>query len=211
MTEPKTEAEEIGRLYPWLLHWTINDERIGVFRSDAFAVQTADGTILIDPLPLTGTAQGELENVCAIFLTHGNHQRSSWRYRRELGAPVYVPTGVSGLDEEPDHYYGEGDQLPGGLQAIGATCFEGAACYLLFTHSDGQTALFCGDLICQDVGGPYRFPVEPSYFTRRPGEADSRRLIETGAKIFCTAHAVPSIDGANEALEGAIKRPDDKY
>ena len=211
MAEPKTQAKAIEHLFPWLLHWTIDDERIGDFRSDAFAVQTADGTILIDPLPLAGSAQAELENVCAIFLTHGNHQRSSWRYRRELGAAVYVPSGVSGLDEEPDNYYREGDQLPGGLQAIEATCFKAAACYLLYTHTDGQTALFCGDLICQDVGGPYRFPIEPSYFTRGPGEADAQRLVETGATILCTAHAVPSIDGANEALEEAIKRPDDKY
>lgn len=211
MTEPKTQAKEIERLFPWLLHWTISDERIGNFRSDAFAVQTADGLILIDPLPLTGTAQAELKNVCAIFMTGGNHQRSSWRYRRELGAKVYAPVGVSGLYEKPDHYFGEGDQLRGGLMAIGAAGFKVADCYLLYTHSDGKTALFCGDLICQNVGGPYRFPVEPGFFDRKGGEQDARRLLETGATVLCAAHAEPSLEGCREALEGAIGRPDDKY
>lgn len=210
MTEPKTEAQAIERLFPWLLHWTINDERIGNFRSDAFAVQTPDGLILIDPLPLTDAAQAELENVCAIFMTSGNHQRSCWRYRRESGAQVYAPLGVSDLEEKPDHFYSERDQLPGGLMAIRAAGFK-ADCYLVYAHTDGTTALFCGDLICQSAGGPYRFPVEPRYFDRTGGEQDARRLLDTGASVLCTAHAVPSLQGCREALEGAIKRPDDKY
>ncbi len=210
MTEPKTQAKAIDRLFPWLLHWTISDERIGNFRSDAFAVQTADGLILIDPLPLTGTAQAELENVSAIFMTSSNHQRSSWRYRRELGAQVYAPEGVSGLDEEPDHHYSEGDPLPGRLKAVQSTGFKDT-CYVVYTHTDGTGVLFCGDLLCHDEGGPYRFPVEPGFFDRAGGEQDARLLLALGVKTLCAAHGIPSLDGCREALEGAIKRPDDEY
>ena len=52
MAEPKTRAKKIERLLPWLLHWSIVDERIGGFRSDSFAVKTSDGLMVIDPLPL---------------------------------------------------------------------------------------------------------------------------------------------------------------
>lgn len=52
MAEPKTRAEKIERLLPWLLHWSIVDDRIGGFRSDSFAVKTSDGLMVIGPLPL---------------------------------------------------------------------------------------------------------------------------------------------------------------
>ncbi len=207
MAEPKTKAKRIERPFPWLLYWTISDERIGNSSSNAFAIETGDGLIVVDPLPLTDEAKAELHDVCAILLTHGNHQRSAWRYRRELGAPVYAPRGVRPLDEEPDHHFDEGDRLPGGLTAIRSAGFQ-AACFLLHTGSDGATALFCGDLICHDVGGPYRFPVEPDYFERAGGEEDARRLLELGSTAMFAAHGNPTLDGCRAALEGAINRPD---
>jgi len=137
MAEPKTRAKKIERLLPWLLHWSIVDERIGGFRSDSFAVKTSDGLMVIDPLPLEEKQQAGLDKVGAIFLTHGNHQRSAWRLRRELGAPVYAPAGVAGLDEKPDVLMDEKTTLPGGLREVPAAGFQ-AACYLTFT-SAGST------------------------------------------------------------------------
>ena len=63
MAEPKTRAARIDRLLPWLFHWTITDERIGEFRSDSFAVETPEGLMLIDPLPLQEDLQDELGKV----------------------------------------------------------------------------------------------------------------------------------------------------
>ncbi len=84
MAEPKARADRIESLFPWLLHWTIADERIGGFRSDAFAVQTPGCLMVIDPVPLEDHLMAELKNAGGIFLTHGNHQRSAWRFRKEL-------------------------------------------------------------------------------------------------------------------------------
>jgi glyoxylase-like metal-dependent hydrolase (beta-lactamase superfamily II) len=162
MAEPSTKADRINQLFPWLWHWTIADERIGGFRSDAFALKTPDGVVVIDALPLTASAMAELQDVCAVVMTHGNHQRSVWRFRKELNVPVYAPSDVHDLDEEPDILIDEGSPLPGGLRTIRATGFSDA-CYLVYAHEDGTGVLFCGDLICHDPGGPYRFPVEPSY------------------------------------------------
>lgn len=207
MTEPKTKATRIERPLPWLLHWTISDERIGNTGSNAYAIETEAGLVVIDPVPLTAEAMADLPDVCAIFLTHGNHQRSAWRFRRELGAPVYAPRGVRPLDEEPDHLYDEGDSLPGGMAAIRSAGFD-AACFLVHTGPDGATALFCGDLIYYDAGEYYRFPVQPNYFKRTGGEADARRLLELGATALFAAHGPPSLDGCRAILEGAIDRPD---
>jgi glyoxylase-like metal-dependent hydrolase (beta-lactamase superfamily II) len=205
MAEPKARAAQIDYLFPWLLHWTIADERIGGCRSDAFALQTPDGLMVVDPLPLTDQFQAKLENVGGIFLTHGNHQRSAWRFGQEFGASVYAPAGAAGLDEEPDVWYDETSTLPGGLQAVRATGFHGA-CYLVFTHAEGSGVLFCGDLICHDPDGPYRFPMEPGYFDPMAGQEDARRLLDLPLSVLCAAHAVPSLDGCREALQGAISR-----
>jgi glyoxylase-like metal-dependent hydrolase (beta-lactamase superfamily II) len=202
MAEPEARAERIESLFPWLLHWSIADERIGGFRSDAFAVRTRDGLLVIDVVPLEEHLMARLENVGGIFLTHGNHQRSAWRFRRELGGAVYAPAGVAGLDEEPDVLFDESTTLPGGLEAVPAKGFQ-AASYLTYTHGDGTGVLFCGDLICHDPGGPYRFPVQPGYFDPVGGKEDVRGLLELPLTVMCAAHAVPSLDGCGGILQGA--------
>ncbi|MFC1619918.1 hypothetical protein ACFL45_08235 [Candidatus Neomarinimicrobiota bacterium] len=167
-------------------------------------MKTPDGMVVIDALPLTKEAMAELQDVCAIVMTHGNHQRSVWRFRRELGVPVYAPSDVHDLDEKPDILIDEGSPLPGGLRAIRATGFSDA-CYLAYTHEDGTGVLLCGDLICHYPGEAYRFPVEPSYFDPVAGQADARRLLELPLTVMCAAHAEPTLDGCRSALEGAIK------
>jgi glyoxylase-like metal-dependent hydrolase (beta-lactamase superfamily II) len=205
MAEPSTRADRIDFLFPWLLHWTIADERIGGFRSDAFAVESPGGLVVIDPLPLEEPLQKKLKSVAGIVLTHGNHQRSAWRFRRELGAPVHAPSGAAGLDEDPDVWFDARTALPGGLQAVEAAGFD-AARYLTFTHADGTGVLFCGDLICQDPDGPYRFPVQPGYFDPPGGMADARRLLDLPTTVLCAAHAEPCRSGCREALQGALDR-----
>ncbi len=205
MAEPATRAPHLETLLPWLLHWSIEDERIEGHRSDAFAVRTPEGLVLIDPLPLAERLETELQEVSHIFLTHGNHQRSAWRLRRELGALVYAPVGDAAFDEQPDVWYDETTPLPGGLEAIRATAFRDA-CYLVFEHAEGARVLFCGDLICHDPGGPYRFPEQPGYFDPATGPGDARRLLDRSPNVLCAAHAVPSLDGCREALQGAIDR-----
>lgn len=206
MAEPSTRATHIETVFPWLLHWSIEDERIGGFRSDAYAVETPAGWMLIDALPLEPELEDALGEVAGLFLTHGNHQRSAWRLRRRFGVPVHAPAAVGGLDEEPDLRFDASTPLPGGLVAVDAAGF-GDAGYLTFSHADGTHALFCGDLICQDPGGPLRFPVQEGYFDRAGGEADVRRLLELPLDALCPAHAQPVASGCRAALEGALARP----
>lgn len=110
---------------------------------------------------------------------------------------------MQGIDEEPDVWIGADTELPGGLRAVEAEDFA-AACYLTYTHSDGSGVLFCGDLLCQDPGGPYRFPVEPNYFDPEGGRKDAQRLLNLGTEVLCAAHAPPSRDGCRAALLGAL-------
>src|SRR5437867_3939630 len=120
MSEPKNRAARVDRVVPGVLHWAVKDDRIGGFWSDSYAVKTDEGTVLIDPLPLTATALKSLGKVTAICLTGGFHQRSAWRYRKRFKAPVWVPKQAKGLEEKPDRRYGPDAALPGGLKALHA-------------------------------------------------------------------------------------------
>ena len=205
MAEPETRADTMDRLLPWLWHWSIGDERIGGFRSDSYALHTADGVVIIDALPLSDAAMAELHNVCAIVMTHRNHQRSTWSMRRSFGVPVYAPSGSQSLDDEADVLIDESTALPGGLRALTAAGFRDAS-YLVYEHDDGTAVLFCGDLICHDPAQPYRFPNQPSYFDPVGGREDAKRLLELPLSVLCAAHAEPSLDGCKAALRGAVER-----
>jgi hypothetical protein len=74
--------------------------------------------VLIDPFPLAEQPLRRLGAVAAICLTCGSHQRSAWRYRRDLGVPVYAPALAREIDEQPEKCYGDGDLLAGGLRAV---------------------------------------------------------------------------------------------
>ena len=80
MSEPSTKANSIETISAGILHWTIQDKRINN-RSDSYAIELPEGTVLIDPLPLTDEALQQLKNVMAICLTGRFHQRSAWRYQ----------------------------------------------------------------------------------------------------------------------------------
>ena len=204
MSEPKSKAERIQLLSPWLYHWWVYDDRLGNFRSEAYAVLTPEGKVLIDPLPLTDKALAEIGKVAAICLTQGNHQRSAWSFRESLRVPVYAPQGAGGLEKEPDQWYRPADHLPGELRAIETPGLPNGYS-LLLEAPGGAGALFCGDLITRDEDGPYRFPIEPGMDPAQL-EAGARILAQLEADSLCPAHGAPCVTGCQQVLQGVLER-----
>lgn len=203
MSESKARASKVNNVFPWLLHFTVNDERIGDFRGDSYAIKSGDGMAVIDPIRLEDAIVHEVKETKYVILSAGGHQRSSWRYRREFGAVVYAPIGSDGLDEEPDHWYGEGADLPAGIRAIAGNWFKNTY-HLLYTHTDDTTVLFCGDLITQSPGGPYRFPMGENMPPYEPAREEVKKLLELSAAAMCASHAEPTADGCKAALQSAL-------
>jgi metallo-beta-lactamase superfamily protein len=168
VSEPKATADQVEQVLPGLWRWWLHDERTD-FIGAAYAV---DG-VLIDPLPLVPDELARLGDVTAIVLTAGSHQRSSWRYRRELGVPVWAPALVREVDEEPDTRYGDGDELPGGLRAV-FTPGAGTTQHTLLLGGEPSVAI-CPDLLLQPEDGELGFV--PDEYLYDPAEA--RRSIET--------------------------------
>jgi len=203
LSEPKARASKVNYVYPWLLHFSIRDERIGDFRGDSYAIKSNDGLVVIDPVRLEDDIVQNVADAKYVVLTLGGHQRSSWRYRKEFGATVYAPVGSDELDEEPDHWYKEGDLLPAGIKPIKGHWFENS-CHLLYKHNDDIAALFCGDIITQSEGGPYRFPRGKNMPDIEIAREEVRMLLELSADTLCPAHANPTADGYQVALQSAL-------
>lgn len=201
MSEPKTVAATAEEIVPGLWYWGIRDERIGGSPGAAHAVSSSEGTVLIDPLPLAEEPMSRLGTVSAICLTTSSHQRSSWRLRRQLGVPVWAPALVREVDEEPDERYGEGDQLPAGLEAI-------------FTPGAGTTqhsllhrptrALFTPDLFARMPDEP--LGMVPAQFMHDPEEAQrsAEKLLALDFSILCLGHGPPVTQDPHGAIRAAL-------
>jgi glyoxylase-like metal-dependent hydrolase (beta-lactamase superfamily II) len=205
MSEPEAVAEVVTPIVPGIWHWHVWDDRIDG-ESYAHALTTAEGTILIDPLPLAQEALRRLEPVTAICLTAACHQRSAWRYRRMLKVQVHAPKGARAMDEEPDMVYRDNDVLPGGLKAIHTPGPDQAHYAFLREHT--PPVLFTGDLVMRGKDGDLQF-VWPEYQEDPEAtRASVHRLADLPFGLFCMAHGAP-IDnqpaGALRALLRAVR------
>jgi glyoxylase-like metal-dependent hydrolase (beta-lactamase superfamily II) len=204
VTEPRTVAAAVEEVVPGVGRWSIHDERID-FVGAAYSVTTAEGVVMIDPLPLEHEALGRLGRAEAIVLTCGSHQRCAWRYRRELGAKVFAPALSKEIDEEPDVRYGEGDPLPAGLQAV-FTPGAGTTQHTLLLAE--PRVAFVPDLL---VGTPDdRIAMLSSRWMYDPEEArrSIERLLELDVDVLCLAHGPAVTQNAQDALRAALTAPE---
>jgi len=205
MSEPTMFADRVVTVVPGIVHWTVQDDRIS-FRSDAYGVETPDGKVLIDPLPLSTEAGDSLGKVAAICLTEGQHQRSAWRLRKRLGVPVYAPEGAHDLDETPDHWYADGQELPGALRAIDTPGFGTVHCALILERDTGGPVLFSGDLVVREGSGAFGL-IPDKYVDDPPGiRASVAKLLDLAPEILCPAHGAPAASGGGERLHEALHK-----
>lgn len=201
MTEPTTRGDKLEKVVPDVWHWTIHDDRIDSL-STSYAFTTGDGTVLIDPLPLEPDLIGNLGTVHAIVLTSGSHQRSAWRYRRELDAPVWMPALVQQNEEEPNERYGDGDTLPGGLQAV-YTPGAGTTQHTLLLEDRG--VVFCPDLLMIPPDG--ELMLVPARYMHDPEEArrSVEKVLDLEFDVLCTGHGGAVVSDAKGALRAALE------
>ena len=162
---------------------------------------TGTGCVLIDPVRLAPEALASLPPPEAILLNARTHQRSAWRYRRELGIEVWLADDAPAAEEEPDHRYTEGDTLPGGLEVIRTPGPEWPHYSFLLGRAPG--VLFCSDLLSADGGAlafvPFEFHDDPDE-TRRSVE----RLLDLDFTILCLDHGAPLTDDPKAAIRDLL-------
>jgi glyoxylase-like metal-dependent hydrolase (beta-lactamase superfamily II) len=205
VTEPRAVASTAEEVAGGVWHWLLRDERIRAW-SSAHAVSSEDGTVLIDPLPLAPEAFARLGDVTAICITAGTHQRSAWRYRRELGARVYAPALSRQIDEEPDVRYGDGDRLPGGLVAV-FTPGAGTTQHTFLLERDGGIA-FVADLLTNYPGRGLAFVAERHLHDPEEMRRSVRKLLDLPFGLLCLAHGTPLRDEPKDAIRELLARDD---
>jgi len=204
MTEPREIAEQADEVVAGLYHWHIHNANIGGAISSSHALVDGDVCVFVDPVRLADGALAALPKPGAVVLTARCHQRAAWRYRRELGAEVWLPVDASAADEEPDRRYGEGDTLPGGLVAVRTPGPEWPHYSFLLDADPG--VLFCSDLVMRPGGKELRFV--PFEYHEDPAATrhSVERLLELSFEVLCLAHGKPLTDDPKAALRELLDK-----
>lgn len=202
MSEPKTRAGTVEEVVPGVFHWHLADDRIGGSTSAAHALVADEGTVLIDPLPLSEEGMARLGEVTAIVVTCGSHQRSAWRLRQELEVPVWTPALAREIDEDPDERYGHDDVLPGDLQAI-FTPGAGTTQHTLLLE---DRVAFVPDLLMNPPGGPLALvPAEFMHDPEQARESLARLVDEHVFDVLCLSHGLPVTADPNDAIAALLE------
>jgi glyoxylase-like metal-dependent hydrolase (beta-lactamase superfamily II) len=204
VSEPKSVASHLEEVVPGVRQWSIHDERID-FVGTAYAVTTDAGVVLIDPLRLVDAALAELGRAEAIVLTCGSHQRCAWRYRRELGAPVYAPALAKEIQEEPDVRYGDGDALPAGLRAV-FTPGAGTTQHTLVLSN--PKVAFVPDMLVQTPEGRVAMLASRWMYDPEDARRSVEKLLDLDFDVLCLTHGGGVTEDAKDAVRGALSGPE---
>ena len=215
---------ELGTpLQPVLVRWSTWRARPGNF--DSYALLTADGPVLLDPVDPPAGSGDPLWSLIgrpprATVLTNDWHERDAYAIRARWGAPVWAPAAGlrergGELDGRPDHTYEDGGTLPGGLRAVKiAGKFAGDSVLVWLAPTD-EHVLFTGDainghfnpdnpLVHPARGAPGLYLGAGSFYLRLADpdalKASLRPLLAQPLDMICGAHGEPYRHNAREAL-----------
>jgi hypothetical protein len=204
MAEPTAVAPAAEEVVPGVWSWGVANERIGGAQSTGQAFVGPDGAVLVDPVQLAPDALARLGGTTAICLSAQCHQRSAWRYRRELGATVWAPEGTRPMEEEPDRRYRAGDELPGGLVAVHTPGPEEV--HFSFLRVGAPSVLVVSDLLTHYPRSrldfvPFEYHDDPET-TRRSVEG----FLQLDFDVLCLDHGGPIVDDPKSAIRELLAR-----
>lgn len=202
MTEPRETATEATQVVPGVWHWQIANSAIGGGTSSCHLLAAGGESVLVDPLRLEPGAMAGLPEPTAIVLTAKCHQRSAWRYRAEFGIDVWAPQGAPAADEEPNHRYGEGAELPGGLRAVLTPGPEPV--HYCLVRDEQPRVLFCSDLLMG--GADSRIAFVPGEYHDDPARTrrSVERLLELPFDVLCLDHGSAIADDPRGAIRSLL-------
>lgn len=136
----------LNEVLPGLFHWSVRWP--GWWSLESYWIRTDRGGVLIDPIECFGLDDIEQSNdVKAIFVTLGWHERSARLFAMRTGAEVFVPERDRSMIEDIDRFtgYGDGFEHYCGFRAIGVPGLTPGEQAIL-SDAHGGT-LFVGDAL----------------------------------------------------------------
>jgi glyoxylase-like metal-dependent hydrolase (beta-lactamase superfamily II) len=197
-------------LRPGLRTWTAHHEEWGQ-EVHGFAIVEPERLILVDPL-VAGDQWEELaairgDRAVDVLATLHYHVRSGAEVReRHPGATLWAFEGDRDLIAERapvDRSFGIGDELPGGLTAIGPL----PRAEVVFWDA-ARAALFAGDVLLGDGAEGEGLTLCPEPWLDGASldalRADLAPVLELPVEMVLTAHGTPTLSGGAAALAGAL-------
>ncbi|MCY3737196.1 MAG: hypothetical protein OXG13_12380 [Gemmatimonadaceae bacterium] len=195
-----TGGEAMKEVLPGLFQWRIVWPE--VWSLESWWLRTEAGSVLIDPVEWSALQPiAEAGDVRAIVLTVGWHERSARLFAARTGAPIYLPAEDACMVEDLDRWepYGDGDELPCGLRAVGVPGLTRGEQALLSPRHGGL--LFVGDALGTTAKwAPGGIPLggHPNGHPR-PWESLSH-LLDLDFESLLPGHGDPIVGGARETL-----------
>jgi hypothetical protein len=192
-------------------YWTEPFAKWG--HDDAYAIITDDGVVLIDPREPAAEKLTELESgwsgrPVASLLTNAWHEQDCYGFRERYRSPVWsAAAGESEHDGEPDHFFVEGDELPGGIEAVVLSDGFCGDTVFFWTAPDGERVAFVGDAVSAQIrDGEIDFHLQ---MYGRPTLDDYRaafqRVADREIDMMCLAHGGCMADDPGKRLRHTLQ------
>lgn len=197
-------------LRPGLRTWTAHHEEWGQ-EVRGYAIVEDERLTLVDPL-IVGDQWAELEETCGkreldVLATLHFHVRSGAAVKeRHPGARLWAFEGDRELIEKRalvDHAFAIGEELPGGLVALGPLPRE----EVVFWDA-ARKALFVGDVLLGEGAEGDGFDLCPEPWLDGAGLDTLRRdlapVLDLPVELILTAHGTPVLGDGRQALVQAL-------
>ena len=201
-----TAANDLIQVSASLHYWQAYDARV---KADLFstAVQTSDGFLIVDPIPLQPKLLQQLmtaRTVAGVFVTNVNHCRAAVDFAEKFVAPIFAHSATCAARElSSDREVNDGQTFIPNACAIeirGAAAGEMA----IYHDKDGG-ALIVGDALINFE--PYGFTfLPPKYCSNATKMRRSlRRLLDYNFERMLFAHGNPLMHSARRKLEELLR------
>jgi len=195
-------ATEIETLSPGVVFWRFYDPTV---KADLFStgLETAAGTFVIDPIPLTAAFMSRLASkTIGLIITNENHERAAAAFAEEFQVPVYSALrSIHGIAELVA--VRENRPLAPGLTAIS---IDGAPIGEIAVHweASGGTLVIGDALINFD---PHGFTFLPPKYCQdfKKMRRSLEKLLEYRFERILFAHGTPIVSRARQRLEQLLR------
>ena len=191
-------------ILPGLWHWTVIWP--GIWPLECYFLRTDSGSVIIDPIESSRLVPIDTaDDILAVIVTIGWHERSARLFGKRYGVPVYVPERDLCMIEDLEDFetYGDGDLLLGGLRAIGVPGLTRGEQALYSAVHGG--ILFTADCVgCAAKWAPDGMTIG-GHPTGHPNPPETlSHLLETPFTHLCPGHGEPLIDTGRTAFEALL-------
>ena len=182
--------------------WSSFSEEKG-YNFNGFIVFDGQDKVIIDPVPMSDEDYEQLKSMApfkAIYLTNKDHERSSWKIRKDLGVPVWIHKKDKPLlKEEPDEVFQEGTRLACGIEVLHLPDQKSPGESAFYIHS--RKTLLLGDALIGDPPGKLRLLPEAKYKDVGRARAGLTRLRSLGIEALLLGDGEPLLTHPHRHLE----------